>query len=190
MIKGKKKLIIFGSIALGIIQVLIICFIFAYTALLIEDLMAKKVPTPEIKYAEFPFRLVYEKDGKQTVVEDTLVIQYKGKYWGFDMGKGYNWERYLLSEKDLDENKRVSNNQEIVLIEKYHEVDGRYPLVSFVFGSSDYLMGLEDTSWSGVVVDTSILTDEEVFAKYGIKIIEKYMAPPISNQLVNQGTVP
>ena len=37
-------------------------------------------PKPKITYAEFPFRLTYQKQGETFVIEDKLTCQYKGRH--------------------------------------------------------------------------------------------------------------
>ena len=36
------------------------------------------VPEPRIKYGEFPFKLIYEIDGKTMTIEDTIICEFDG----------------------------------------------------------------------------------------------------------------
>ena len=55
---------------------------------------------PEVTYGEFPFTLIYEIDGETIIIEDTLVIRYKGVGSNKGIGKYNEWDRYLKSKMD------------------------------------------------------------------------------------------
>jgi hypothetical protein len=54
-------------------------------------------PRPEITNGEFPFRLMYEVNGYQKVIEDTLIYEFDG--YGADEGRGKyrKWKKRLAS---------------------------------------------------------------------------------------------
>ncbi|MBQ7035169.1 MAG: hypothetical protein IJN34_05480 [Clostridia bacterium] len=132
-------------------------------------------PPPAVEQGEFPFKLVYEIDGERKEIEDTLVIEFEDSKGDFEVGDIYYWKRYFKNDIFNDE------TYEIVLAE---EEDYR---VWFELGSSEYYMGIDDPldkygtqpGEIGVYPETLPINDETLLEYYGIKIIEKYVSPPI-----------
>jgi hypothetical protein len=60
----------------------------------------ERIDKPMNKQGEFPFRIVYEIDGFQTVIEDTLICEYKGTGINEGVGKHLVWNAYLKSDKN------------------------------------------------------------------------------------------
>lgn len=70
-----------------------------------------------IRYGEFPFRLEYEINGRRELIEDTLIIKYKGI--GIDEGRGKfrKWEDRLASgNKNITRSGLINEDE---LMEQY-----------------------------------------------------------------------
>ncbi len=142
------------------------------------------VPQPTEDYGEFPFKLVYEdSNGQQIVVEDTLVIEYLGYGFDWQNGKHNKWDAYFLSDRN-----KPKNINEIILYQ------GDSATIFFELGSCEYYMGIKEAEMSkarqGILAgDIGVKTgyylnapisDEELYEKYNIKIIEKRLSPPLT----------
>ena len=76
----KKILLTF----LGVISIVLGYFSFPWIAIDLHMRLSPDPPMPEITYGEFPFRLVYELNGEQIVIEDIIICEFDG----FGMGGG------------------------------------------------------------------------------------------------------
>ncbi|WP_407872243.1 hypothetical protein [Paenibacillus sp. P36] len=143
-------------------------------------------PRPEITYGEFPFRLKYEINGNQKVIEDTLICEFDG--FGADEGRGKyrKWKRKL-----------ASGNERITLL----KVDSATEIY-FTAGRTEYYMGdpyyaNSNSSFpnasvvkkEGAMSKDSFLKADELLKQYNIRLISWDVSPPIKNnfnQLVFQ----
>ncbi len=144
-----------------------------------------KPPEPEITYGEFPFKLVYEIDGERITVEDTYIIEYKGWDWSFDEGLHYLWESSVKGARPRET--AAQYGERVLTIKK------STPQIEFMIGSARYYFGLEENGGSVYNLEdlepgdfrissreyTGYISEEEIYEKYGIKIIEKYVSPPL-----------
>lgn len=144
-----------------------------------------ELPEPEVTYGRFPFKLVYEVDGERITVEDTYIIEYKGWDWSFDEGTYYLWDTSVTRKLPRES---VSQYFDRVLIIKKST-----PQIEFMIGSARYYFGLEENVGSVYNLEdlepgdfrissreyTGYISEEEIYEKYGIKIIEKYVSPPL-----------
>ena len=140
---------------------------------------------PEIPYGEFPFKLVYEINGERIEIDDVLVIEHLGQDWNEGSGKYNEWHTFHMKGT------KAKNCTTLDLCEN-SETDGA--TITFFLGSCEYYMGLEETSASiykrykinpGDIVVSShkefrVITEEELYDKFGIKIIEKSVSMPLS----------
>jgi len=115
------------SILLSILFIIIIAIsllFLPWVLIYVGNLFEKSPEKPVIRYGEFPFRLVYEINGRRELIEDTLIIKYKGV--GIDEGRGKfrKWESRL-----------ASGNEGITLF-KNELIEIYYP-----YSSADYYMG-------------------------------------------------
>ena len=140
----------------------------------------KTPPEPEIRYGEFPFTVVYEKNGKIITYKDTIICEYAGIMWNHSaMKKGRKWNRYYASGHDM------------VLLER----DDGSCLKYLVGSNATYLMGDKESSYYEYLENAFCIISigesgqevyswpsrEEVYEQYGIKIISYDIAPPIEN---------
>lgn len=138
--------------------------------------------SPQIKYAEFPFRLEYEKNGETIVIEDTLICEYVGIRADEGRGKYRNWKQYLASGKE-----RITLYKEDDTLEIYFPTD-----------NANYYMGDTDANaddnqiisvLSGALIiekvgrgqQTATISASELLNKYGIRLVKWDIAQPIKN---------
>ena len=137
---------------------------------------APEPPQPEITYGEFPFRLVYEFEGKEIVVEDIKVCEYDGVISGSN-GKHRTWKGYLASDSD---------NRNVLIT-----ADGTREIYCYI-GSAEYYMNDETYPEKqplqphiyNVMLNNNhgtMLSQEELLEKYKIKLISLETTPPIKN---------
>ena len=140
---------------------------------------APKPPKPMIRRGDFPLTLVYEINGEEKVIEDTLICTYDGVAWAGDFSLGWNaWKERLKS-----------GNKGVIILRLDKESILYYPIL----GSAYYFMGdgaVRDADYYRVaridIVEgghlvTKNVDAEELFSKYGIRIISWEIAPPIVN---------
>ena len=137
----------------------------------------------EITYGEFPFRITYELKGEVKVIEDVVICEYDGIEDLGTAGKKRKWKSYLESG-----NERVSLLKEDDSLEFY-----------FNYGAPENYMGdnqsrrygeglYYDLSYipfikkdNGIQLEDSGMKSEEVWEKYGLRIIEWEYSMPIQN---------
>lgn len=184
-----KKILL---IVVGVIVVIIGIITLPWIIIIIGFASQPNPPMPEIRYGEFPFRLVYELNGEQIIVEDVVICEYDGI--GNDAGRGKyrKWKSRLESG-----NERVS-----VLIEDNLSEDSPYGKiiyreVYFTTGSADFYMGdLQDgrehdtITTRGILLvnrengttGSSTISKDNLLDKYGIQLISWEPSPPIVNR--------
>ena len=145
----------------------------------IKYFSAPKPLKPKIRHGDFPLTLVYEINGEEKVIKDTLICTYNGVSWAGDFSLGWNsWKERLKS-----------GNKGVILLRIDEERILYYPIL----GSAYYFMGDEavrDADYyriaridigEGGHLATICVDAEELFSKYGIRIISWEIAPPIEN---------
>ena len=135
-------------------------------------------PQPTIRYGEFPFRLEYEINGRVVVVEDTIMCKYKGIGVSFGTeGKFLKWEGYLLSrgEKSASESRSSTS----LLVDKINQI------YFYLHHPSHYLGAYGDDNESSLAawspITGRIISTDELWDKYNIRIISFEPSPPIKN---------
>ena len=58
----------------------------------VAEMLFDRPSKPEIKYAEFPFELVYEYDGEQYTIEESIICDYEGIKFTLDGGNYREWD--------------------------------------------------------------------------------------------------
>jgi len=147
-------------------------------------------PTPEVKYAEFPFKLEYELNGEISVVEDILICEFDGFERLGTAGTYRRWNSYLKSE-----------NETILLLdvrplEEVTERGTKILELYFSWGTAGYYMGDNSRNAGGAQsfsyisskyqkvdgeVGYSAYLAEEAWEKYKIRLISWEIADPIEN---------
>ncbi len=170
--------------------VFIIVLIFAIIWLIILQFNYAP-PKPKITYAEFPFKLTYELNGKIRIIEDTIICEFDGFEWKGENGKYRNWKSYFKSGMD-----------EILLLDlsSFNEKNEfGHTILKFFFdwGNAEYYMGdniygrgrkPQSFEWIDYQYQTSEgkkggsgYKADKAWEKYKIRLISWECAPPIKN---------
>ena len=126
--KGKKKKVITIIISIVVISILVIFapLLYFFGEIFIEMIFCKP-SEPAIKYGEFPFEIIYEYNGKEGVIKDTIVCEYEGYSFALDGGNTRDWNCYIKN----------SNENGYYYIDKENQPD----LYIYVPMNAEYYMG-------------------------------------------------
>lgn len=175
----KKVLFLMIVVALLIILIIIAFFTLPWLGMYTGIQLMPNPPRPEIAYGEFPFRLEYEINGQQIVIQDTLICEYDGIGSNEAQGKYRKWKERL-----------ASGNQKILLL----KIDDSKEIY-YDPGHARYYMGdLEPNEKynhnfpnamiaerEGRIISNSIISADELLNKYNIKLISWKYSQPITN---------
>ena len=147
--------------------------------LLYKGLSVTNPPKPKVTYGEFPFTLVYEINGEEKIIEDTLICKYDGVQWVGD---------FVYATRSWKESFK-SGNKRIELLQIDETTVIYYPARNV----ASYYMG-ETTSGAIRYSENAGIADprdaygydwsisaEELLNNYNIRIISWEIAPPITN---------
>lgn len=152
-----------------------------------------KSQKPEITYAEFPFRLEYEINGKRKIIEDVWICEFDGFDTSLDTGKSRRWKGKLKS----------NGEDKIVLLDvaKPKETWEGKPKSQIIFyhpGTPGYYMGerIGTSGWytpnrfpdayilerySITSISEGIIEAKELYERFGIKLLDWQYTKPIKN---------
>lgn len=158
---------------------------------------------PQITQESFPFTLVYELNGKELVIEDTMICKYTGSDWYMnDNKKSRTWDMELESGGDsivLWEGENVEKEKQKIIIgvepeyymddvnddEEYGQVDqddNFFPGMTKEEYRNSYLLLQTVDSEGGI--DEEVVRKEELLSQYGIKILSWKCREPIKNNFI------
>ncbi|MCL2149888.1 MAG: hypothetical protein FWH51_03015 [Dehalococcoidia bacterium] len=139
-------------------------------------------PRPEITYGEFPFKLVYELNGEEITIEDTIICEFDG--FGFSWGGGdkwLKWKSHLASGKKspsplAEVSLKISDTHEVYFFlggpKYYMGVEAGYVLNFHAFRIQEYSFGGQSYP---------MVSEDELLDVYGIKLVSWKPSPPIVN---------
>jgi len=148
-----------------------------FASLALYSFLQPTPPRPAITYGEFPFRLVYELNGEEIVIEDTIICEFDG--YDFSWGGEGRWRKW--------KSHYASGNERIVLLAINNGV------VFVLSGSPEYYMGDSKYGSGTQLLPTAYVYDadnwpkylmvgeDELLNAYGIKLISWEPSPPIVN---------
>lgn len=157
-----------------------------------DGIIPPHADVPEITYAEFPVTVVYEMDGEIITLNDTMICEYAGETWDGSQYERYRkWDMRFESGKDLVL-KRLSETE---YLSAYGTVYDTANICVTAGGSAAYWMGDEECPSYGKSMPTGVLIrrnssgayhgsyieSDELYEKYGIRIISVDTASPIEN---------
>jgi len=165
-----------GAVIVTICFFPFVLFVFPKIILSMGAAIFPNPPLPEIRYGEFPFKLVYTINGEVKVIEDTVICEFDGIGTDLSTGKHRKWKSRL-----------ASGNEEVILL----RIDAT-KYIYYLPGSSRYYMGdLEKyATWEHRFPNANIydansipqrINADELLSEYGIKLISWEPSPPIVN---------
>ncbi|QHI73490.1 immunoglobulin-like domain-containing protein [Aminipila terrae] len=188
----KKIITVIALIALSILLGILSLTVLPWATLFIGLQLAPAPPTPKITHGEFPFHLVYEIDGKQYTIDDTIICDYVGTGNDEAHGKYIKWDELLAAGNKITSfNYNTDDNQYgIELFDGFIKGQGGTSIVCDI-GNPQYYLGYKkyiDYSPGRVSISsplaTGVISEDELWEKYSIKIIEeKFSDPMIGNEI-------
>ena len=179
------KIVIVVVILSGIVVVLLLCI--PWLVLMIGGYLSANPPAPQATHGEFPFRLEYEIYGERFIVEDTLICDFAG--FGFSTGKG---EKFRKWKTQLE-----SGNNRITLLKAdgieifFFPVKTDSSLGGFFMGdnrkyhpgneNSTFPNALYTTDFDNKQVNAYIISAEDMWERYNLRLISWEITPPIQN---------
>lgn len=159
MSKEKKKLTKIQKILIliAIIVVLAVLIVLAPILLFIGEVIFDRPSTPKVKYGEFPFELVYEYNGEQHTITDTVICEYEGIEFSLEGGNDREWNCYLSSGTEygqyyLDEEKYSTLHIQIPLEGDYWMGDPTFD----TYFAEPYLFFVDDSTGTTYVNETDL----------------------------------
>lgn len=182
--KSKSKIIsrvlkVIICVIAGVLLFPFAIFLLMWGAVALGNLLSPAPAAPEVKYAEFPFEVVYEIDGETKIVNDVYVCEYDGIGMNEGVGKYRKWKGYVKSTGETS----------IILVE-----DGNLTLACSI-GDPEYYMSdpnppgfiytpyiyyiIDPNKYGGRSTGTSDISS--LLIKYKINLIKYRLSPPIEN---------
>lgn len=176
-----RRLYIVMGIVIAVL--LVIAILVSFVLWLLSGGFLPSPPKPKITHGEFPFRLVYEIDGEIKVVEDVLICEYDGFGANAARGKYRQWKSYLASG-----NTRITlfKNEEI---EIFYTPDINQHAAAVYMGDTEIYSSINEvfpnawytSDFGNKQVNSYIISADEMWEKYKIKLISWEPSPPIQN---------
>jgi len=190
-IKTFSVAIIIASIAIAAIIAYFVVLPWVMIALGIS--IMPNPPKPEVTYGEFPFHLVYEINGQQKVVQDTLICEYDGIGMNEGQGKYRKWKERLASGNksilllNADGASGIAfSNKETLKQEIYYDPGPGWYFMGDYEPGNEYRQNSPNASYSEQYKDGNgsygIIHADELISKYHIKLISWDIAKPIKNK--------
>jgi len=168
--KKTRKVLKWTGIGAGMVVLIPVLFAaLIATVMSLPSIFSTNPPMPEITYGEFPFRIVYEIDGAEMVVEDVLIAEFAGTRYAGSRVRARQWSGRL-------QNMELYNIDGFIRVPLYEvsatiDVTATLPIAGHLMGSSPPLDGREIP-----VINFPRYFDEDRF-----RLISFEMAPPIEN---------
>lgn len=200
----RKKRILISILVVGILMAAFFYLMLPWVAMyLYGNFKTEEPEKPQITQESFPFTLVYELNGKEIVIEDTMICKYTGSDWYMnDNTKSRTWDMELKSGGEsivLWEGENAQKEKQKIIIgvepeyymddvnddEEYEYVDQEdnlFPGMTEEEYRNSYLL-LQTVDLEGGI-DEEVVGQEELLSKYGIKIVSWKCREPIKNNFI------
>lgn len=191
----KRKFFFITTISLVSAFLIVICFFsLPWVLIALGIYLSPDPPMPENKHGEFPFRLVYEINGVQHTINDTIICNYAGINVDEGNGKYLKWEERLASGKELTEFFNGEYHYGIKLYDGF--IQGQGSTIIFLdVGNPQYYLGYQEfvEYMPGRVnisspIATGVIREDELWNKYNIRIIEREFSKPMIGNNISKST--
>ncbi|HBE78666.1 MAG TPA: hypothetical protein DDW65_12960 [Firmicutes bacterium] len=175
------------------------CFIFLPWVLLgLGIILSPNPPSPIIKHGEFPFHLVYEAKGKRYTIDDKIICDFAGMSMDEGNGKYIKWEEHLANGNQITSfsfNLTEDEKYGIQLFDGIIQGQGSTVIICDI-GNPQYYLGYKkypDYSPGRISISsppaTGIISEDELWTKYNIKIIEVKFSEPMAGNGISTSPI-
>ena len=139
-----------------------------FYSLLFKGLMKTNSQQPKIRYGEFPFILVYQLNGVEITLCDTLICEYNGIEWVGDFAESFvKWSSRLKSGKKRLTLLEIGDASEVYYQITGWDMDNSMTTETEYFSRNAWRVDIyPDYEEAGYWI-----SEEELLSQYGIKII-------------------
>ena len=160
--------------------ILLIGVVCAVTAILVVSVMLAEdsffSEEPGITYAEFPLELTYEINGEPVSVNEVYVAKYRGR----NVSTGDVWDGYI--QRTGEEGIVLFEDGDCKILCELGNVDfytGKYTFENDSINPLVYLQEEKDGFLFFKETDYRLLTEEELYKEFGIRIISWTTSAPL-----------
>lgn len=93
MVKKVIRTIIITIVVLAALAILVPLLVVGGP--IVAEMLFDRPSKPKVKYAEFPFELVYEYNNEQYTINESIICDYEGIAFSLEGGNYRDWECYL-----------------------------------------------------------------------------------------------
>ena len=184
--------ICFKIVAVGIVlfiayQVLVYTYVlFPWAVPWVGNIIIANPGKPEVTYGEFPIKITYEVNGEVKVIEDTVICEFDGFELREGSGKYRKWKSSLKSGNSSLAFLPVEQDGLTVEVGIFRGFPNYY-MGDFEQSKEEYESSMADDRYRGYFLwekdgQTGYpITEEEVWEKYKLKILDVQYSSPIEN---------
>jgi len=86
----KRVIIVLAIVIISIVVISLLPFLY-FVGVILYSIFIDIPAKPKVIHGEFPFELVYEYKGEQTIIKDTIVCDYEGYSFSLEGGNSRDW---------------------------------------------------------------------------------------------------
>jgi hypothetical protein len=120
--KKKKIFLIVIAIVLVVTLVVVSPLLFLGGSIL-GEMLFDRPSKPTVTHGEFPFELVYEYNGEQFTINETIVCEYEGISFAIDGGNSRDWTCYVTNNDNYGQYDLDPENYPVLYIQIPLEAD-------------------------------------------------------------------
>ena len=122
---NKKKKLVPILVSVLVVLGLVLVGLNFLTGGILGEMLFDRPSKPVVKNAEFPFELVYEYNGQQYTVKESIICEYEGIEFTLDGGNHREWNCYVTNNEDygrylLDPEKSLTFFVQVPLEAEYY----------------------------------------------------------------------
>lgn len=177
MNKTKKSKTI-KMVVIIIVSVFLSPLIILFSLYSLVWLLSPNPPKPQVKYAEFPFEIVYELDGETVTVNDVYVCKYTGFGMNEGVGKYRSWKGYIKSTRQEDLVLVKDKNLQLACSLGGPEYYMSDPSMS-ESEHTPFIYYIKKLEFGGT--QTGVMDIEPILEEYKLKLVSWKLSKPIEN---------
>lgn len=169
----KKKILV----SILLVAALAVAFLWYVSGGIFGELLFDRPGKPKMKHGEFPFELVYEYNGQQFTVNETIVCDYEGISFSLDGGNSRDWNCYVTNNDQygryyLDEANHPTLYVQVPLDAEYYMGD---PTADVEF-AAPYIFFIDNSTGTTYY-------EQDLMDVVGAKIISWKLSSPLAGNI-------